>query len=189
MKTKISTILFVLFAGVIFSHKTWAQDLGVTVGVTQDSADTATILGNNQPNTGMYVGGLGILPFSQRFALRSGFVYSKHNFKFSLNGVDTNYSFTNFDVPATLMFRISDTGGVFAGPLLRFNLSSTCDQAGSSCSVGSPQSTLIPFTVGASFKMAPQIGMEVYYETSSSSLATYVNNPRAMGVSLLIFFE
>jgi hypothetical protein len=56
--------------------------------------------------------------------------------------------------------------------------------------VKDPEGMSLGFQLGASFKFAPQLGAELYYEMVPSEFwKDYLKNGRSVGANLLITFE
>lgn len=134
------------------------------------------------------LGGSAVFPFQGPLALRSGLFYSERPYKAEVGSADSEGKFTYFEVPAQLMYRFEDYAGFYIGPSLALNLSNECTKP-SGCSLKSVSSTVIPITIGAAFKFAPQMGVNIFFETVSGDLAKSVGNSRAVGANFMFTFD
>ena len=172
--------------GLLFPLVTFAQDVGVVLGWRADSADTGlagqTVSGQSSPS-------LGVIVKSQLFGdlgLRFGAEYLTRSYQMESVGASQAHRFTYFSVPVGLMYRINEFGGFFVGPALNMTLEKNCG-AGQAC-VGA-NSSLLALQVGGSFKFAPQLGAEIYFESALGSIHSGVTNPRAVVVNLMVTFD
>lgn len=171
-----------------------ANDFAAVVGFRSNSADYAgTGSATVNTKTGFGAGVLGFFDMGQTFQLRSGFLYNQRNVSLGASGAtDTDLNIAYVDIPVTAMFKFAEYGGAFVGPVLGLLASKECKVSGSTCSgvIPDPESTLLAIQFGASFKFAPQLGAELYYEMIP---ATYwkdaLKSGRTVGANLLFTFE
>lgn len=167
-----------------------AQDLGVILGYRSDNADAD---GAKVSAPGNFQGGLlAKFPTSETLWIRTGLVYAQRNINLEANGtgIKTDYKLSYFEVPLGALYKFSDFGGVFAGANIALNLGNSCDvEGGGSCSISGLNSSPTFFQFGGSFKIAPNFGFELYYEGGLSSIATGINNERAVVVNAMITFD
>lgn len=163
-----------------------AQDVGVVFGIRNDSADAKapgyTIEGKNSFN----VGGIAKFELKDAWNLRTGFIYTQRFFEVK-NGTTSlgDAKFTYFEIPVGLMYKFSDFGGAFVGPNIAMNISKECP--GGTCT--GTNSAPIGLQVGASFKFAPQMGFEFYYETMMAKLNDDIENSKAIVANFMITFD
>lgn len=181
MKSGLIALLMVLgFAGA--AH---AQDLGIVAGMRSDSADAETAGDSINSKTDWQFGGIAKFDIHNAWQIRSGFIYLQRSYEYKSGGASNDLKFTYFEVPVGILYKFSDFGGAFIGPALDMNVSKDCGSV--SCS--GVNSTLIPIQLGASFKFAPQFGLEFYYEMVGGKLADGVKDPKAVAVNLMITFD
>lgn len=182
MKSGLIALLVIL--GVSLGAK--AQDMGVVAGIRSDSADAENSGYNVNSKTDWQVGGVAKFALHEKWNLRTGFVYLQRSYEIAPSGgTSTDWKFTYFEIPVGIMYKFSDFGGAFVGPAIDLNVSKDCGSG--SCS--GVNSTILPIQIGASFKFAPQMGFEFYYETSSSKIADGVTNPKAVAANFMITFD
>lgn len=167
-----------------------AQEFALTAGFRSNNADADrtgfTINGRN----GLQFGALAFVPITEQIHFRSGFLYTQ-KYLLSSTGTttvtETELNLSYLDIPATMMFKFSEYGGVFAGFVLSANQAKDCGSGVSVCT--GVQSTILPFTIGASFKFAPQMGGELVYEAYGGKVADGVTNLRSLGANFVVYFE
>lgn len=177
--------MFLMSLVMLMGFAAHAQDMGVVFGIRNDNADAktsgVTVEGKNSFNAGL----VAKFELSSPWQVRSGFIYTQRAFDVKVPASTTGYKFTYFEIPAGVLYKFNEFGGVFAGPNLAFNLSKDC---GSNTCEG-VNSAPIGFQLGGSFKFAPQMGFEVYYETLLSKVADEVTNARAVVANFMITFD
>lgn len=188
-------ILPVLTLVVVFtSSLASAQDLGVVVGYRSDSADSGSATTTLDTMGNVQVGAVGKFQLSEAFWLRSGMIYIQRSYGFTTTLVPATgtYKATYFEIPLGLLWKLSDAGGVFAGGAFNLGLSNKCDiSAGATCSFTGHANSPFAAQLGASFKVAPQFGFEIYYEalTGNKKIAEGIDNARAIAANLMITFD
>lgn len=175
--------------GALISFSAYAQDVGVVVGVRNDNADgnaNVKITGK----TGFQAGVVSKFDMTSALQLRTGFIANQRSFDYSITTpavVKDEFRMTYFEIPVGVLWKFSDYGGVFAGPAINLNLSKSCP--GDDCAGTEVNSAPLSFQFGGSFKVAPQIGFEVYYETMLNDIAKDVKNGRSLMANLMITFD
>ena len=162
-----------------------AQDVGVVAGIRADSAD-----GEGTTDIGQRVnfqaGVIGKFELSGPLQIRSGMLYVQRGYELKGTNSTDQLTSTYFEVPVGLLYKFSDFGGVFIGPALGLGLSKNCP---ASCNGADVASSLVSVQFGASFKIAPQFGFEVYYEALTGNIAKGIKNPRAIVANAMITFD
>lgn len=181
------TLILALFLG--FSAFANDPEFAMTGGFRNTNVDAAGGMTGSEARNGLQVGILGFLPFNEVWGLRSGFLYSQRKYLVqSAPDVDVNTAW--IDIPATVMFRFNEYGGVFGGVVLALNQAKDCSKSdGTACSIKGLSSTMVPLTFGVSFKFAPQMGAEFYYEHSSGKTSDDAENMRTVGANFAYYFE
>jgi hypothetical protein len=166
----------------------WSQDIGVSIGFRSDSADSDLATMSAHSETSLSFGLVGKMDLSEIFALRLGMQYVPRQYRLqSRDDLSSElFKFIYFELPLALLYKVSDFGGLFAGVSVGFGLDRVCGQLGSCHGVGN---SLASFQLGASFKVAPQFGLEVFYEKGLSHIAFHLRDQRAVGANLLITFD
>lgn len=191
MKKMLHKSLIAVFLGLLsVVSVAEAQEFALTAGFRSNNADSDRTGITINGRTGYQFGALAFVPVSGQIHVRSGFLYTQ-KYLLSTSGTnpvtETEINLSYLDVPATMLFKFSEYGGVFAGFVLSANQSKDCGSGVSVCT--GVQSTVIPFTVGASFKFAPQMGGELVYEAYGSKIADGVTNLRSLGANFVVYFE
>lgn len=174
--------LIALLSGV----SVFASDFSFEAGFRQQSGDSVAGTTTNS-QVGYQFGGIGLFPISQNLFFRSGLFYSQRPLLVTSSGVESKYNMTYFDIPATLMYKFEDYGGAYAGIVAGMNLDHTCSGV-ASCSVADTKSMITPFVVGASFRFAPQIGLNLFFE-STGDVARDLKSFRAVGANFTFSIE
>ncbi len=182
-----SILFLIFFLTTAFAQ---AQDMAILLGLRNNNGDVANSLYSEKAENSFQFGGLGFFQMADKMHIRSGLIYAEKKFKGEHPSITWEGKLTYFDIPATFMYKFSDYGGVFIGPILSLNLGSECSYStGSSCSFTDVKSMLIPFTLGASFKFAPQMGGEFYYEMISGDLANGLKDAKTVGLNFFVTFD
>lgn len=165
-------------------------EFAIAGGFRNTNADGAGGMTGSEARNGLQVGLLGFLPFNEVWGLRSGFLYSQRKYLVSNSTVEVDVDTAWIDIPATVLFRFNEYGGVFAGVVLAINQAKDCSKSdGTSCSIKGLSSTMVPLTFGVSFKFAPQMGAEFYYEHNSGKASDDAENQRSVGANFAYYFE
>ncbi len=184
--------LLIWTLSLIVSSAALANDFGLALGVRSNSADAPSGSGATvSTKTGFGVGAIGFFDISGKLQGRTGFLYNQRNYTATTFGMDVDINLAYVDIPLTAMYKFADYAGVFAGPVLALLASKECKVGGGSCSFSNnPESSNIGLQFGASFKFAPQLGGEFYYETIPTKfIKGDLENARTVGANLLITFE
>jgi hypothetical protein len=190
-RSKDMKALIIWTLSLLVSSGAFANDFAVAVGIRSNGAD-ALGPGTVNSKTGFGAGAIGFFDVGPNFQLRSGFLYNQRNFTATSGGVDTDLNMAYVDIPVTAMYKFADYAGVFAGPVLALLASKECKSGGSSCSgtLPNPQAMSMGLQLGASFKFAPQLGGEFYYEVIPSTFwKSTLENAKTVGANFLITFE
>lgn len=189
MKTNLMMKVVAAAVVALISVSALAQDVGVVVGVRSDNAD-----GNNNVKitgkTGFQAGVVAKFDMTSALQLRSGFLATQRSYEYSITTpaiLNDEYKMTYFEIPVGVLWKFSDYGGVFAGPAISLNLSKSCP--GGDCSGTEVNSSPLSFQFGGSFKVAPQVGFEVYYESMLNDVSKDVKSGRSLMANLMITFD
>ncbi len=185
---QLMTLVLTLFLGT----SAFANDpeFAFAVGFRNTNVDPKGGMTSSEAGNGIQVGMLGFLPFNEVWGLRSGFLYSQRKYLVSNGTVDTEVNTAWLDIPATVMVRFNEYGGVFGGIVLALNQAKDCSQSdGSPCNIQGLTSSVMPLTFGVSFKFAPQMGAEFYYEHLSGKVSDDSENQRSIGANFAYYFE
>jgi hypothetical protein len=140
---------------------------------------------NNQV-VGFQFGGSVIVNFSTQFGLRTGLFYNERPFKSEFTGLsDVEGKITYADIPVHLMLKLEDYAGIYIGPSISTKIG---DEVKGGTLTG-VKSSVMPLTVGAQFKFAPNFGLNIFFETISSSLAKELTASRGIGANFVLAFD
>lgn len=185
----------IIFLGFLFSLSTaLAQkaSLGmsysmpaVEVGFKWNTANITSATSAKQ-EVGFQLGFSTVFNMMESFGLRTGLFYSERPFKSEfINGSSVKGKITYFEVPAHLMFKFEDYAGVYFGPTAAVKLGDEYTPG----NLVNINSLIVPITFGAQFKLTPDFGANVFFETVPGDLADDVSSSRAVGMNLLITFD
>lgn len=166
-----------------------AQDVGVYLGLRSDSADSqvpgASVAAKVTPSVGV----LGFFPLGEKsvFKVRGGLSYVQRQYGWEIAGTTNELRFSYFEVPVGLLYQFHELGGVFVGASVGFLLEKKCLVLGPSCQKTSGNFSALQ--LGASFKVAPQLGLEAYFEQGLVTIVPELKNHRAVGVNALLMFD
>lgn len=179
--------VYIVAALMFFVSQAHAQDIAIAVGLRSDSADAevASVKVNSKSN--WQLGGIAFFDVNGPWKARTGFMYSNRIYDVNTGNATTSgdYRMTYFDVPAGMMYKFSDYGGAFAGAVLALNVSKSCP--GATCS--GVKSSPVGFQLGTSLKFAPQMGVDLYFESISGNLMDGIQNSKAVCADFLFMFD
>src|SRR5258708_4141362 len=99
----------------LISFSASAQFMGVELGVRQQSASAVAAGVSTSTEMAYQFGLVGALPMTETFLFRSGFLYTQRPVT-AKSGVTTyKYTYNYFDIPLTVLWKLNDFGGVYAG--------------------------------------------------------------------------
>lgn len=171
-----------------------ASDFGIEGGFRSQSGSYNVSGYSTGSKTGIQVGGVGHFELSGPWYLRSGLFYTQRPIELMLNSPlsgSADLMFTYFDLPAQIMYKFEDYGGVFIGPMVSMLLEKKASGSGglSGLTITEANSMVIPIQLGATFKFAPQMGATLYYEMMAGGVAKDLDTFRAVGVNFLFTFD
>lgn len=175
-------LLLVLLASISAKAVNYS-DAAFELGFRQQNG-TVTGATDEKAKIGYQVGVSGSLPITDILSFRSGLFYVEKAIELDTTP-KTEYKFTYFQVPVTLMAKLIDNLGVYAGVNVDFNLGEDCPT--NSCQ--NVESMTTPFVLGAAFKFAPQMGANLFFESGSGEVADDIKDFKAVGVNLMITFD
>lgn len=178
-------ISFLVLVVLLIAPNLKAQDIGFTMGIRSDSADTDVTQSSVKGANSVSFGAIVKTEVNEVISLRLGMQYVPRQFELQSTSENTNFRFTYFELPVGLLYKFSDAGGVFVGPSFAFGLDKSCGS--SNCQ--SASNSLTTLQVGASFKFAPQLGIELYYESGMSQIVSQLQQQRAVGANLMVTFD
>ena len=161
----------------------------VEAGFKWNSMDSAVAGSSSKQSLGIELGGSMVFNFAPQFGLRTGLFYSERPFLFDNSGIETKGKLTYAEVPLHFMFKFEDYAGIYVGPSFSMKLGEECMSGGVSCGSIDAKSMIMPITFGAEFKFTPNLGLNLFFETVPSDLATGLKNSRAIGVNGIFVFE
>lgn len=187
--------LMLSLMGLIFASSAMAADMAVEVGLRQQSGSVDGAGTSTKSEMGYQLGFVGVFPIAEAFGVRSGLMYVSRPLTIETDsGLPTGsgkVTLNYFEVPVAASYQFEDYANIFAGVALSMNLDSTYSGSGalSGRKVEDVKSIVVPIILGASFKVAPQIGGTVFFETLSGDVAKGLKDYKAVGVNLAVTFE
>lgn len=186
MKKFTLTVLAVLS---VVSAAAADEDYGLEVGIRSQSGDVSAASEaagiSTSSQTGMQFGATGHFLISGPWHVRTGLLYTQRPLVLEQGTTENKISMNYLDIPVALMYKFEEYAGVFAGVSLAMNL----DKSADSGPVTGVKSPLVPILIGASFKFAPNLGIALYYESSSGEAANGLEDYRAVGANLMITLD
>lgn len=190
MKNILYIIISVFISSAAFAQ---AMDYGLIVGFRSQSGDISTSGASVKSAVGYQLGAISNIKFHDMFGLRTGLMYVERNTKFSYDATaaEADAKLTYFDIPLNLAIKFEDYASVYVGVNLSMNLSNSLSGSGywSGSKFTDVKSMVMPFTLGADFRFAPQIGANLFFESISGELAAGVKNYRAVGANFIYYFD
>ncbi|MEZ0392005.1 MAG: outer membrane beta-barrel protein [Pseudobdellovibrionaceae bacterium] len=178
-----------LVMGFLISVGASANDFAAAIGFRSNSADIAIPNATGvsvKSKTGFGGGVLGFFDMTQSIQMRTGLLYNQRDVKIDDGVTDYDMNAGYVDIPVTANFKFADYAGFFAGPVLAL-LAQKDNKLGNS---KDPEAMSVAFQLGASFKFAPQLGAELFYEVMPSEYwDKTLKNLKTVGANLLITFE
>ncbi len=166
-----------------------ASEFALEGGFRNQSGDATSLNNDATSKTAFQLGGAGSFELNGPLALRAGMFYTQRPLGFTVGGLDGSYSINYFDVPVALQYKFEDHFSVWAGAGVAVKLDSKCEVNGASCAKVKEKSMVVPVSLGASFKFAPQLGASVFFEMISGELTDETEDYRAVGANLSFYFE
>ncbi|MGZ3744622.1 MAG: outer membrane beta-barrel protein [Pseudobdellovibrionaceae bacterium] len=174
------TIAFVT----LISFHASAQFLGLELGIRQQSATASTVGITTNTEMAYQFGLVAAFPMVNTLSFRSGFLYTQRPITAKIGTTTTKYTFNYFDIPLTVLWKLNDFGGVYGGVNLALAASADCDN----CGVTVDKKGAMPLVIGGTFKFAPDVGLDVYFEAMNKFNDDFKDG-RAVGANLLITFD
>ncbi|MEK6774071.1 MAG: outer membrane beta-barrel protein [Bdellovibrionota bacterium] len=194
MKTWIQKlVLFGLATAVTaFSTAVIAAEFNAEVGFRQQSGDGGTGF-NSKSEVGYQLGMTGNFDINGPLMFRTGLLYTQRPLTIELTSSaasSAKVSLTYFDVPLTLMYKFEDYGGAYAGIIAAVNLDKNYSGTGTLAggTVTNAKSMITPFILGAAFKFAPGMGVNIYFE-SGGDVSDTLKSYRAVGANFMLSFD
>ena len=160
------------------------------LGFRQNAASTDVDGASIESKIGYNFGGIALIDLTEKLKLRTGFIYAQRDVDAKVGSDTTEYKLTYFDIPVTLYVPVSDMVGVFGGITRGLKSSVSCsNKDGSSCTVDDAKSSIMPFIIGANFKIAPELGFEMYFEKGSEEIVKSVQDFTTVGANVFYTFE
>lgn len=189
MFKKLFTAATVIFSMVSVAHAEVAYSMpALEVGFKLNTMDRDGATSNKQTQA-FQAGGSIVFDFAENFGLKTGLMYSERTFKNEVGTAEFKGKITYFDIPLHVMFKFEDYAGIFFGPSFSTKLGDECTASTGSCSLTDVKSTIIPLTFGAQFKMSPNFGLSLFFETISGEVAGGLKSSRGVGANLLFVFD
>lgn len=161
-----------------------AQYMGLEVGVRQQSVSAEAAGVGTNTEMALQFGLAGAFPISEALLFRTGFLYTQR--PITVKGTpDIKYTFNYLDIPLTLMWKFNEFGGVYGGVNLAMVASADCSNCGAA---SVDKKSLMPLVIGGTFKFAPNLGIDVYYEMANQINDSFKEG-RAVGANLLVTFD
>ncbi len=193
MTSTVASFLAIFSLVVGMSIQAQASDFAVALGMRSNSAEAVPTGYSSTSMTGLGGGVIGFFDLAPSVQGRIGFLYNQRNTKIGISGNEYELTANYLDIPVTAMYKFADYAGIFAGPVIGLAAGKTCTASGvaASCAgIKDPESSIFGLQFGASFKFAPQVGAEIYYELVSSEYwKDLAKNMKTVGLNLLITFE
>lgn len=168
----------------LFSLNANAQFFGVEAGIRQQSAESNTTGVSTSSEMGYQFGLVGAFSMTETFLFRSGFLYTQRPVSEKVGLTTAKATYNYLDIPLTVLWKVNDFGGVYAGVNVAMTVSADC----TGCSTAPTKKEMMPLVIGGSFKFAPNFGVDVYYE-AGEKLGGEFKQARAVGANLLITFD
>lgn len=193
MKNLINRLLFVAAVVSILPFNVNAAEFNAEAGFRQQSGDSAVAGITTKSEVGYQVGMSGSFEINGPLMFRTGLLYTQRPITIqdsSNSANEAKISLTYFDVPLTLMYKFEDYGGAYAGIIAALNLDKTYSGKGTYAggTLTGTKSMLTPFVLGAAFKFAPGMGVNIYFE-SGGDTSDSTKSFRAVGANFMLSFD
>lgn len=184
-------MILTILTTTMLSSFAFASDFAAVAGFRSNSADAVTSGVTINSKSGLGAGVLGFFDLAGALQGRMGFLYNQRNLSGKAGTTEFDVNLAYMDIPITAMYKFADYAGMFAGPVVSLLASKEVKSNVSGFELtNSPEGMNIGLQFGASFKFAPQLGAELYYESFPSAIwKDGIKNVRTVGVNLLFTFE
>lgn len=172
----------------LISIYSFAIGFGVEAGFRQQSGDVPTGL-ESSSQVGYTLGAVGYMDMTERFAFRSGIMYTQRPLKVTheLTNTSANVNLTYFDIPVGFMIKFEEWMGAYAGVALSVNLDKSSNNS-AVVKLQDVKALVVPFQLGVTFKFMPEVGMNLYFE-QFGDVADGLKAYRSVGANLLFTME
>lgn len=182
----------IVLVGVCAVTPIWAAEFSAEAGFRQQSGDGASGI-TTKSEVGYQLGMTGSFELNGPLMFRTGLLYTQRPLTFQVTGAtssEAKVSLTYFDVPLTVMYKFEDYGGVYAGLVAAVNLDKSYSGTGSLATnnLTDVKSMITPFILGAAFKFAPGMGVNIYFE-SAGDVAKDQKSYRGVGANFMLNFD
>lgn len=190
MKNLIRNLMIMI--GVSAAMPVWAAEFSAEAGFRQQSGEGSSSV-ETKSEVGYQLGMTGGFEINGPLMFRTGLLYTQRPLTFQLKtdkSSEAKVSLTYFDVPLTVMYKFEDYGGVYAGIVAALNLDKNYSGTGllATNNLTDVKSMITPFILGAAFKFAPGLGVNIYFE-SAGEVAKDQKSYRAVGANLMLNFD
>ena len=192
-KLFIIVLTLVSFNSIVSAQEVWGQGGGpsysmpaIEVGFRSGSAKVENSNSDKQ-GLGYQLGATAVFNISEKFGLKTGLMYTERAFKSTVATSNIEGKITYFDIPFFAMYKLEDFVGLYIGPTISFQIGD--DVKGTTTGFTDIESMVVPITLGAQFKFAPTLGINVFFENVSGDLAQGVDKYRAVGATLMIALD
>ncbi len=163
-------VLFIVMS--LFMAQAQAQTFGLQAGVHNAQSEFDPEAGDAQSELNYRLGLVGLIDLTDSVYLRTGLTYTTRTTSFEgAGGSELKLKFSYIDVPLLFQFQLNDMVGLYAGPVVGFNMDKKAEASpGGEADWDDTESMIILGQVGANF-MFDGVGFDLYVERGFTDLA------------------
>lgn len=170
----------------------FAQDYGLTAGLSQSNASVSGNNLNGYSNSGEFgfrLGGVASFPLTDGLKFRTGLIYSQRHFDLKNSSPDIKivHNFDYIDIPVLVQFNFNDTIGIFGGIIAAVNVNHNVSTSGVSGTydVTGTKGLLPIIQLGVNATFDNMYGVEAYYEMGLGDIYDNAKNYSVFGANFI----
>ncbi|WP_413560904.1 outer membrane beta-barrel protein [Bdellovibrio sp. HCB209] len=168
-----------------------ALDYGLELGVRQQSGDAYGPDISTNSRTGFQGGAFAHFPLQGDTAhFRTGLLYTQRPLETEndSSGSKIQWNLDYIDIPVTILFKPHEKFGIYLGFIASINVAKSCS-GDSNCKVSSVDTPTFPGVFGATVKFNTKWGLNLYFDSSYSTVAKGLADYKAAGLNLMFSLD
>jgi hypothetical protein len=190
----VRSIIFGSLIALTMGASAYAQDFGITAGLSESNASVSGNNLNGYSNSGEFgfrLGGVASFSLTDDLKFRTGLIYSQRHFDLKSSSPDVKlvHNFDYIDIPVLAQYNFNENFGVFGGLVAAINVNNNVSASGSGLA-GSYDVTgtkgLYPIVqLGVNATFDNMYGAEAYYEFGLGDIYDNAKNYSVFGANFI----